>query len=175
MQRFSKLTRGLEYTATLLFFCVVLQTAVLASSHEKSPQRPRITGIDHVSIYVSDIEKSRHFYSGVLGLTTTNCPRYTRPEPCYLVAPSEQRVLLKRAPGTNKRLARRSRLCYRQSHRDAPLPAGAWHASRHHSQRLRRFTILPDPRPGRQSHCLRATATCQDLTRAGIQADQYAR
>jgi catechol 2,3-dioxygenase-like lactoylglutathione lyase family enzyme len=97
MQRLSKVARGLQYLAILLFLCAVPPSAVLASSPEKQPERPRILGIDHVSVYVSDIGKSRQFYSEVLGLTT-NCPQYAGPEPCYLVAPSDQRVLLKQAP-----------------------------------------------------------------------------
>ena len=101
MQRFSKVASGLAYAATLLSLGVVLQSAVLASSREKQPERPRILGIDHVSVYVSDVEKSRQFYSEVLGLTT-NCPQYAAPEPCYLVAPSDQRVLLKPAPAQTK-------------------------------------------------------------------------
>jgi len=101
MQRFLAVIRGLEYAATLLSLCMALQTAALASGREKQPERPRITGIDHVSVYVSSVEKSRQFYSEVLGLTT-NCPQYTGPEPCYLVAPSAQRVLLKRAPAQTK-------------------------------------------------------------------------
>lgn len=95
-----KIIRGLEYAATLLWLCVALQPTALAESHEKQ-QRPRITGIDHVSVYVSDAEKSRQFYSEILGLTA-NCPQYAGPEPCYLVAPSGQRVLLKRAPAQTK-------------------------------------------------------------------------
>jgi len=101
MQRLSKVACGLKHTATLLFFCVVLQSAGLASSHEKQPVRPRILGIDHVSVYVSDVEKSRQFYSGALGLTNY-CPHYVAAEPCYLVAPSDKRVLLKRAPAQTK-------------------------------------------------------------------------
>ena len=101
MQRSFEAARALKYTATVLSLCVVLQSAVLASSPEKQPERPRILGIDHVSVYVSDIEKSRQFYSEVLGLTT-KCPHYVGPDPCYLVAPSDQRVLLKRAPAQTK-------------------------------------------------------------------------
>src|SRR5262249_36963324 len=37
----------------------------------------------------------------ILGLTT-NCPHYAGPEPCYLVAPSDQRVLFKQAPAQTK-------------------------------------------------------------------------
>ena len=101
MQHFLKVTRGLKSAVTLLSLCLVLQSAALASNHKKQPERPRILGIDHVSIYVSDVEKSSHFYSEVLGLTT-KCPQYTGPEPCYLVAPSDQRVILKRALAQTK-------------------------------------------------------------------------
>lgn len=101
MQRFSEVVRALESAVTLLSFCVALQSAVPASSPEKQLKRPRIIGIDHVSVYVSDVEKSRHFYSKVLGLAA-NCPQYTGPEPCYLVAPSNQRVLLVPAPAPTK-------------------------------------------------------------------------
>jgi catechol 2,3-dioxygenase-like lactoylglutathione lyase family enzyme len=101
MQRSSKVVCRLRYTVILLFFCVLLQCAGLASSREKQPERPRILGIDHVSVYVSDVAKSRQFYSDVLGLTT-KCPQYAATEPCYLVAPSDQRVLLKRAPADTK-------------------------------------------------------------------------
>ncbi|HET6179937.1 MAG TPA: VOC family protein [Candidatus Sulfotelmatobacter sp.] len=104
MHRFSKLARRLRLTSTLLSLCVVLQCAAPASSPEKQPERPRILGIDHVSVYVSDVEKSRHFYSEVLGLTT-NCPQHAAPDPCYLVAPSDQRVLLKQAPAPTKNQA----------------------------------------------------------------------
>jgi catechol 2,3-dioxygenase-like lactoylglutathione lyase family enzyme len=65
-----------------------------------SPQqtrRPRITGIDHVTLYVSDVERSRRFYSDVLGLTV-GCPQYSGSEICFLVGPLEQRILLKLAP-----------------------------------------------------------------------------
>jgi len=101
MQGFFRVARGLEYAATFLSLCVVLQSVALFSSRETQPERPRITGIDHVSVYVSDVETSRRFYSEVLGLTT-NCPQYPGPEPCYLVAPSDQRVFLKRAPAQTK-------------------------------------------------------------------------
>ena len=90
-------TSGLMRPAILLALCIVLQSAGLGSPRAEHQQRPRIIGIDHVAIYVSDVEKSRRFYSEILGLTT-NCPQYAGPGPCYLVGPSDQRVLLKRAP-----------------------------------------------------------------------------
>jgi catechol 2,3-dioxygenase-like lactoylglutathione lyase family enzyme len=101
MQRSSKVARGFEFTGTLLFFWLALQFGVFAASGKKQLERPRILGIDHVTVFVSDVEKSRQFYSGDLGLTT-KCPQYTGPDPCYLVAPSNQRVLLKAAPVQTK-------------------------------------------------------------------------
>ena len=89
------------YSATLLLFCAIFWLApgsvAFASSHNNGPERPRILGIDHVSVYVSDVDKSRQFYKEVFGLTA-KCPQYADPEPCFLLARSEQRVILKRAP-----------------------------------------------------------------------------
>jgi catechol 2,3-dioxygenase-like lactoylglutathione lyase family enzyme len=81
----------------LLALCLALSSVTLATRSPEQNARPRITGIDHVTIYVSDMEKSRRFYSDVLGLTV-GCPRYSGPETCFLVRPSEQRLLLKPAP-----------------------------------------------------------------------------
>ena len=79
-----------------LLLCLVLQSAMFASRLGEQPERPRITGIDHVTIYVSDVTKSRQFYSNVLGLTI-GCPSYAGPETCFLIRPSGQRLLLKPA------------------------------------------------------------------------------
>ena len=87
----------LSCAVSVVFFCLALPSLGFGSNTEKQPQRPRIIGIDHVTVYVSDLEKSRIFYSDVFGLTT-RCPQYTGPDPCYLVAGSNQRVLLKQAP-----------------------------------------------------------------------------
>lgn len=43
----------------------LLPAALLA--HAQSPERPRILGIAHVALHVSDIEKSRAFYKDFLG------------------------------------------------------------------------------------------------------------
>jgi len=50
-----------------------------------SPVRPKITGIDHVRIYVSDVAKSRAFYSSAFGLPASggNCSGNARP--CFPV------------------------------------------------------------------------------------------
>src|SRR5262250_1973444 len=97
MQRFFRAKRGVKYALTLLAMCFGLQ----AARPQEQPQRPRITGIDNVTIYASDINKSRQFYSDVFGLTT-GCPQYKGSEPCFLVGPANQRVLLKQAPTETK-------------------------------------------------------------------------
>ena len=105
MQRLSGTITKPSSRAPLLFFClcllIVLCIPAHASSNEKRTDRPRISGIDHVTVYVSDVEKSRTFYSQNLGLTT-NCPQYAGSDPCYLVAGSNQRILLKPAPAQTK-------------------------------------------------------------------------
>jgi catechol 2,3-dioxygenase-like lactoylglutathione lyase family enzyme len=101
MQPCFQVARRLESIAASFFIsvmlCMVVQSPVLASQSGKPAPRPRVIGIDHVSVYVSDVEKSRKFYSQVLGLTW-NCPHYAGADPCFVVAPSEQRVFLKPAP-----------------------------------------------------------------------------
>jgi catechol 2,3-dioxygenase-like lactoylglutathione lyase family enzyme len=77
-----------------LLLCFALQTASFA----QQPERPRITGIDHITIYVTDVKKSSHFYEHILGLPL-GCPDYLGPETCFLLRPSNQRLLLKVATG----------------------------------------------------------------------------
>lgn len=99
MRSLFEVARRIGHTGALIACCLILQSAAFASSQEREPKRPRIIGIDHVSVYVSDVEKSRQFYSDVLGLA--NCPQYAGPEPCYSVVPSYQRMFLKSAPAAN--------------------------------------------------------------------------
>lgn len=80
--------------ANLLLLVLVSFTSRLWAAE---PQRPPISGIDHVTIYVADIAKSEHFYSSALGFRP-GCPGYTSPETCYLVPPTNQRFLLLPAP-----------------------------------------------------------------------------
>lgn len=85
----------------IFLLCVVLRSVALTSTAQEKSKRPLITGIDHVTIYASDVKKSRQFYSDVLGLTF-GCPRYTGPETCFLVRGSDQRLLLKSASAHTK-------------------------------------------------------------------------
>jgi catechol 2,3-dioxygenase-like lactoylglutathione lyase family enzyme len=89
-----RVTRSPKYAAILLALCAALQSKI--ASPQEQPRRPRILGIDHVSVYVSDVNRSRQFYSDVLGLTI-GCPHAGR-ETCLLVGSSNQRLLLKPAP-----------------------------------------------------------------------------
>jgi len=97
MQHLFSVTRSLKYAVMFLAVCVLLPSATLASHSQEQPKRQRITGIDHVSIYVSNVHKSRKFYSDVFGLTVS-CPQYTGSETCFLVRPPYQRLVLKSAP-----------------------------------------------------------------------------
>jgi len=97
MYRLLRSKRSLKYAAIVVAFCTPVRTTTLNSRPAGRPTRPHITGIDYVRVYVSDIDKSRKFYSGVLGLTV-GCPQYTNGETCFLVRPAAQRLLLKRAP-----------------------------------------------------------------------------
>jgi len=87
----------LKSAAVLLALSAVCQANTFRSSPGERPDRPHITGIDHITIYASDVNRSRKFYSEVLGLAI-GCPQYTGPEICFLVARSNQRVLLRPAP-----------------------------------------------------------------------------
>src|SRR5690348_15985315 len=95
MHRLVRSKRSLKYAAIVVTFCTPVRTTTLNSRPAGRPMRPHITGIDYVRVYVSDIDKSRKFYSDVLGLT--GCP-HTNGDSCFLVRPSAQRLLLKRAP-----------------------------------------------------------------------------
>jgi catechol 2,3-dioxygenase-like lactoylglutathione lyase family enzyme len=99
MKRFFGVTPNRKLAPIVLV--LLLQSAAVAARPQEKPQRPRITGIDHVTIYVTDFSRSRHFYSDFLELTT-GCPQCAGPEPCLLVGPANQRVLLKQAPAQTK-------------------------------------------------------------------------
>ena len=51
--------------------CVVLVLLTYASA-QNSHERPKITGIDHVSFYTTDQDKNQKLYMTVLGLQSSN-------------------------------------------------------------------------------------------------------
>jgi catechol 2,3-dioxygenase-like lactoylglutathione lyase family enzyme len=80
-----------------LVICSLVSSRAANAGGDNPPVRPKITGIDHVRLYVSDAAKSRAFYSEVLGLPTGggNCTGGTRP--CFAVN-AEQYVELEAVP-----------------------------------------------------------------------------
>jgi len=64
------------------------------------PTRPKITGIHHVRLYVTNIEKSREFYGNVLRLTPADdrCPGASRS--CFAVSwyAAQQHIELEQVP-----------------------------------------------------------------------------
>jgi catechol 2,3-dioxygenase-like lactoylglutathione lyase family enzyme len=82
--------------ALLTFSLVALPLAA-----QDPPARPRITGIDHVRIYVSDVNKSREFYTTIIGLTASGFGCDENPHPCFLVNTSpNQQIELQQAPSS---------------------------------------------------------------------------
>ena len=101
MRQLLRMAHGPRSVAILLSLWLLSHATAADSGPSTGPKRPRITGIDHVTIYASDLYKSSRFYSDVLGLAS--CP-HTRTATCFLVRPSNQRVLLKPAPPNSKSL-----------------------------------------------------------------------
>ncbi len=58
----------LKHAAILLATGLLFHVAAVHSGAQDKPKRPRITGIDRVRLYVTDIDKSRTFYRKYLGL-----------------------------------------------------------------------------------------------------------
>ncbi len=87
-----------KHAAILLAAGLLLQFAALRSRAQDKPKRPRITGIDHVRLYVTDIDKSSDFYSKVVGLRTKTaygCKGVSLP--CFAVN-THQQIELQSAP-----------------------------------------------------------------------------
>ena len=67
---------------------VAVVAAVLSlhgAGADEKPVRPRITGIEYVKLYVSDMAKSQAFYSGALGLSNPNWNCACMSEQRYMV------------------------------------------------------------------------------------------
>src|SRR6266852_6251863 len=82
----------IRHAAILLATGLLFQLAA-----QDKPKRPRITGIDHVRLYVRSVDKSLAFYSSVLGLPTSGggCSSVTRS--CFPVNWYQQ-IELEQAP-----------------------------------------------------------------------------
>jgi len=61
---------------------------------QDQPTRPKITGIDHVRIYVTDIEKSRVFYSHLIGVRRPGGMCFYTSLPCFTVGWGQDQTIL---------------------------------------------------------------------------------
>ena len=75
----------LKHAAILFAVGALLQLAAFRSRANNAPKRPRITRIDHVSLYVTDPRKAAEFYTKLLGLPDRGsaCDGVSRP--CFAV------------------------------------------------------------------------------------------
>jgi catechol 2,3-dioxygenase-like lactoylglutathione lyase family enzyme len=72
----------------------------LAGASSDQPVRPKITGIDHVRLYVSSVDKSRAFYGNILGLHPSDGRCVGVSYSCFSVrwGPRKQHIELEQAP-----------------------------------------------------------------------------
>jgi catechol 2,3-dioxygenase-like lactoylglutathione lyase family enzyme len=78
---------------------VAIAALSLPLGAQNPPPRPKITGIDHVRIYVTDIEKSREFYSDILGLPASGGGCAGDSRPCFPVNVTPmQQIEMEKAP-----------------------------------------------------------------------------
>ena len=105
----SKLTtRALQFPLLALLLCALSALCAsfpLRSALNSSPStRPKITGIDHVRIYVSDIEKSREFYSKLFGIRLKGGMCFDASNRCFTVGWAHgQTIDIEQAPTADTR------------------------------------------------------------------------
>ncbi len=97
-----------KHAALLLATGLLFQLAALHSNAQDKSKRPRITGIDRVRLYVTDVDKSRAFYSKLVGVRPGGSLCSDTPHPCFTVGGRQNQTLeLEKAPaaGTKNWLA----------------------------------------------------------------------
>src|SRR5712671_6201773 len=83
-----------KHAAILLSTGLLFPLTACHSGAKNQPKRPRITGIHHIRLYATKIDKSCLFYAQVLGLTSSdNCT--TRP---HFEINWDQQIELEAAP-----------------------------------------------------------------------------
>ena len=89
----------------ICFFCVqVFMFLATSISAQTPPKRPRITGIDHVRLYVTDIDKSRDFYSKLFGVRLKGGMCFDNSNRCFTVGwRYDQTIELEQAPAIETR------------------------------------------------------------------------
>jgi catechol 2,3-dioxygenase-like lactoylglutathione lyase family enzyme len=89
----------LKHAAILLAAGLLFQLAAFHSGAQDKPKRPRITGIDRVRIYATDVDKSRDFYSKLVGVRPGGSLCSDTPHPCFTVRGRQNQTLeLEKAP-----------------------------------------------------------------------------
>lgn len=83
-------------------FLWIVAFLLAASPNFANPApRPRITGIDHVRIYVTDVNKSREFYSKLFGVRPNGGACNDKTGRCFTVGwEKDQRIELEKAPAS---------------------------------------------------------------------------
>src|ERR1700682_6017065 len=81
-----------KHAAILLATGMLFPLAALHSGAQDRPKRPRITGIDHVRLYVTDIGKANAFYAKLMGNRPTKTAYGCRTAslPCFPVNTHQQ-------------------------------------------------------------------------------------
>lgn len=94
---------GSKVAAVILVAGLGLWAFKFHSRAQNKPKRPRITGIDHVRLYVTDFAKSREFYTKFVGLQA-NSPGgcIGAPNSCFPVNRTQQVELELAPPRTPK-------------------------------------------------------------------------
>src|SRR5258708_33531472 len=89
------ITRAIKFPLLRLLLCALCASSPLSSAlnSSSSPQRPKILGISHVRIRVSDFCKAKDFYSLALG-QRPYCPDDKKPIGGSVVLPSSQFLTL---------------------------------------------------------------------------------
>ena len=99
MHKFLVLMRTCAKQASIpLAVTALLQFASFRAPAQDAPKRPRITGIDHVRLYVANREKAVEFYSKFVGLPTNKAYGCrTASHPCFPVS-WDQQIELEQSP-----------------------------------------------------------------------------
>jgi len=90
--------------AVILVMVVTVGMAPIAGWGQEAPKRPKIWGIDHVRIYVSDPGKSQEFYSKLPGVRPKGDQCFEVAEPCFTIGweRNQSIELSKLPPGERK-------------------------------------------------------------------------
>ena len=86
-----------RWLAGVGFLVITTAVALHGANDQLAPKLPRITGIDHVRVYASDMAKSRAFYSGAMGLPASGAICAGDKRACFAVN-AEQYVELEPVP-----------------------------------------------------------------------------